>query len=160
MPELDKNLTLSAYKGTNTYLEVTASPPKYAPLDTNMTKQLCRTLGLYKVNGTLQGDSYSRYTYSSSLGSSTVKYFVTDLNPESLRTFTDSPLTPLSDHSKITVYLNRAILNHEVSKTKELHHIKKRYRWKQSRVETYPKNNEAAKNSNPFRQLPGQNVSL
>ena len=34
-------------------------------------------------------------TYSSSLGSSTVDYFITDLNPESLRAFTVSPLTPL-----------------------------------------------------------------
>ena len=39
MPELDKNLTLSAHGGTNTYLEVTVFPPKYASLDTAMTKQ-------------------------------------------------------------------------------------------------------------------------
>ena len=94
---------------------------------------------MYIVNGRLQGDSFGRYTYSPSLGSSTVDYFITDLNPESLREFTVSPLTPLSDHSKITVYLNRAILNHEASKPKELSNIKKCYRWKECRLETYQK---------------------
>jgi hypothetical protein len=66
---------------------------------------------------------YSRYTYCSSLGSLTGDYFITDLNPESLRVFTVSPLT--SDHSKITLNLNRALLNHEASKPKELNNIKK-----------------------------------
>ena len=94
---------------------------------------------MYIVNGRLQGDSYGRYTYTSSLGSSTVDYFITDLNPESLRAFTVSPLTPLSDHSKITVYLNRAKLNHEASKPKELNNIKKYYRWKEGSVETHPR---------------------
>ena len=37
--ELDKNLILSAARGTNTYLELTVFPPKYAHLDTTMTKQ-------------------------------------------------------------------------------------------------------------------------
>lgn len=87
-------------------------------------------------DGRLHGDSYGRYTYSSSLGSSTVDYFITDLNPESLRVFTVSTLTPLSDHSKITVYLNREIVNHEASKPKELSNIKKCYRWKECTVET------------------------
>ena len=63
-------------------------------------------------------------------------YFIIDLNPESLRAFTDSRLTPLS---QITVYLNRAILNHEASKPKELSHIKKYYRWKECGLETYQK---------------------
>jgi hypothetical protein len=35
--------------------------------------------------------------------------------------------------------LNRAILNHEVSKPNELNNIKKCYRWKESSVETYQK---------------------
>uniref|UniRef100_A0A8K9V0N5 Reverse transcriptase domain-containing protein n=1 Tax=Oncorhynchus mykiss TaxID=8022 RepID=A0A8K9V0N5_ONCMY len=90
---------------------------------------------MYIVNGRLRGDSYGRYTYSSSLGSSTVDYFITDLNPESLRVFTVRPLTPLSDHSKITVYLNRAILNHVASKPKELSNIKKCYRWKELSIQ-------------------------
>ena len=40
--------------------------------DGSQLLQLCRTLGMYIVNGRLRGDSYGRYTYSSSLGSSTV----------------------------------------------------------------------------------------
>jgi hypothetical protein len=36
-------------------------------------------------------------TLSSSLGSSTVDYFITDPNPESLRAFTVSQMTRLSD---------------------------------------------------------------
>ena len=138
MPELDKNLTLLAHRGTNIYLEMTAFTPKYAPPTHNYDKppnknrshllQLCRTLGLYKVNCSLRGDSYGRYTYNSSLVSSTVDYFITDLNPESLRVFTVSQMKPLSDHSKITVYLKRAILNHEAATPKELHNINKLYR--------------------------------
>ena len=116
-------------------------PPKYAPLDTTRTKQptktdhnscSCLTLSQYIVNGRRRGDSYGRFTYRSSLGSSTVDYFITDLNPESLRAFTVSPQTHLTDHSEITAYLNRAILNHEGSKAKELHNIMKCYRWKES----------------------------
>jgi hypothetical protein len=101
--------------------------------------KLCRMLGLYIVNGWLWGDSYGRYKYSSFFGSSTVYYFITDLNTESLRVIRFSPLTPLSDYSKFTVYLNRAILNYEASTPKELHNIKKCYRWNESRVETYKK---------------------
>jgi hypothetical protein len=110
--------------------------------------QLCCMLDLYIVHGRLRGDSYGRYTYSSSLGSSTVDYFIIDLNPESLRVFIVSPLTSLSDHSKITVYLNRAILNHEASKPKELHNIKKCYRWKESSVEIF--NNKKQLGNNTF----------
>jgi hypothetical protein len=71
--------TLSTQE-TNTYLEVTVFPPKYAPHRHNYDKttnkngskllQLCHKLGLYIVNGRLRGDSYGRYTDSSSLGSS------------------------------------------------------------------------------------------
>jgi hypothetical protein len=88
MPELDRNLTLSAHRGTNTYLGVTVFPPKYAPLDTAMTKQptkngsqllqLRRGMGLYIVHGRLRGDFYGRHTYSKCLGSSTVDDFITD----------------------------------------------------------------------------------
>jgi hypothetical protein len=69
--------------------------------------------------------------------SSTVDYIITNLNPESLRMFTVSPLTPLLDHSKITAYLNRAILNHEASKLNKLYTTEKRYRQKESSSETY-----------------------
>ena len=43
--------------------------------------QLCRTQGLYIINGRSRGDPYGRYTYSSHLSSSrpTVDYFITDL---------------------------------------------------------------------------------
>ena len=94
---------------------------------------------MYIDNGRFRGDSYGGYPYSSSLGISTVDYIITDLNPESLKAFTVSPLTLLSDHSKITVYLNRAMLNHEASKPKELSKIKKCYRWKECSVEIYQK---------------------
>ena len=130
MPELDKNLTPSAHRGTNTYLGGDSIPSAICPTRHNCDNitnkngsqllQLCHTLGMYIVNGRLRGDSYGWYTDSSSLGSSTVTYFITDLNLESLRAFTVSPLTPLSHHSKITVYLNRAILNHEASTPKEM----------------------------------------
>ena len=99
----------------------------------NQQKQSCRMLDLYIVNGMLWGASYGRYTNNSSL----VDYSITDLNPESLRMFTVSPLTPLLDHSKITAYLNRAILNHEASKLNKLHTTEKRYRRKESSSETY-----------------------
>jgi hypothetical protein len=91
------------------------------------------------VNGRLRGDSFGRYTYTSSLGSSTVDYFLTDLNPESLRAFTVSPLTPLSDHSEITVYLRRAEPNHEASWANKLHVTKKAYRWSANSTDIYQK---------------------
>ena len=57
-------------------------------------------LGLYIVNGRLQGDSLGHYTFSSALDSSTVDYAITDLDPMSRRAFTVNPLTPFSqqDH--------------------------------------------------------------
>ena len=99
--------------------------------------QLCRSLGLYIVNGRFRGDSYGRYTHGSSKGNSTVDYFITDINVESLRAFTVSQLTPLSDHSKITVYLNRPAPNHETTKPNKLHNIKQRYKWKEQSTEAF-----------------------
>ena len=99
--------------------------------------QLCRSLGLYIVNGRFRGDSYGRYTHSSSKGNSTVDYFITDINVESLRAFTVSQLTPLSDHSKITAYLNRSAPNHETIKPNKLHNIKQRYKWKEQSTEAF-----------------------
>ncbi len=92
---------------------------------------------MYIVNGRLRGDSYGRYTYSSPFGSSTVDYFLTDLNPNSLRAFTVSQLNPLSDHSKITLYLTRATPNQETSKQTQLHSLRNTYRWKQNSKDTY-----------------------
>ena len=63
MPELNKNLTPSAHMGTNTWLQVTAFPPPYAPVPHNYANitnknspqllQLCYPLGMYIVNGRL-----------------------------------------------------------------------------------------------------------
>ena len=99
--------------------------------------QLCRSLGLYIMNGRFRGDSYGRYTHSSSKGNSTVDYFITDVNRESIRAFTVNQLTPLSDHSKITAYLNRPTPNHEISKPNKLHTIRQRYKWREQSAEAY-----------------------
>lgn len=66
---------------------------------------LCGSLGLYIVNGRIRGDTLWRYTFCSPLGNRTVDYMKTDIDPSSLRAFTVRELTPLSDHSQITVYL-------------------------------------------------------
>ena len=106
--------------------------------------QLCRTLGLYIVNGRLQGDSLGCYTFSSALGSSTVDYAITDLDPMSLRALTVNPLTPLSDHSKITVYLKREHSNYEASEPSKLYNTQHSYRWKSDSMES---NQKAFENS-------------
>ena len=56
---------------------------------------------------------------------------------QTLRAFTVSPLTPLSDHSKITAYLHRPTPNQEAIKPNKLHTINQFYKWKESSVETY-----------------------
>lgn len=99
--------------------------------------QLCHSLGLYIVNGGVRGDSYGQFTYSSCLGDSTVDYFITDLSLVSLRAFTVSPLTPLSDHSKTTLYLYRSTRNLEVSQQTKLHPIKTCYKQKENTAEIY-----------------------
>ncbi len=50
--------------------------------------QLCRSLGLYIINGSLRGDTLGRFTFCSPLGNSTVDYMITDIDPSSLRSFT------------------------------------------------------------------------
>ncbi len=47
--------------------------------------QLCRSLGLYIINGRLRGDTLGRFTMCSPLGNSTVDYMITDIDPSSLR---------------------------------------------------------------------------
>ena len=91
--------------------------------------QMCRTLGLYIVNGRLRGDSFGLYTYSSPLGNSTVDYSITDLDPSYLRAFTVSPLTPLSDHSKITLYIRKSPTDPHVAEPSRLNPSKQPYRW-------------------------------
>ncbi len=39
--------------------------------------QLCRSLGLYIINGRLRGDTLGRFTFCSPLGNSTVDYMIT-----------------------------------------------------------------------------------
>ena len=99
--------------------------------------QLCRELGLYIVNGRLRGDSFGRYTYCSNLGSSTVDYAITDLDQTSLRAFTVKEQTPLSDHSQITLYLERADTGNTFSQPCKLYKIKKQYKWAQNSLEQY-----------------------
>ena len=91
--------------------------------------QLCCAMGLYIVNGRLRGDSFGRYTYSSSLGSSTVDYAITDLDPVSLRAFTVKPLTHLSDQSQIIVYLKKTETNNIPAQPSKLDKCKQQYRW-------------------------------
>ena len=86
--------------------------------------QLCRTLGLYMVNGQLRGDSFGLYTHSSPLDNSTVDYSITDLDPFCLRAFTVSPLTPLSDHSKITLYIRKTVTDPHAAEPTKLNYTK------------------------------------
>jgi len=99
--------------------------------------RLCRSLGLYIVNGRLRGDSLGRYTYSSALGSSSVDYAITDLNLNFLRAFTVKPLTPLSDHSQITVYLYRTETPNICTKPGKMFKIKPSYKWGKESSEMY-----------------------
>ena len=91
--------------------------------------QVCRSLGLYIVNGRLRGDSFGHYTHSSPLGNSTVDYMLTDIDPVHLRAFTVSPLTPQSDHSKITLYLKQNHTQHIGVESSTLHRAVQLYRW-------------------------------
>lgn len=100
--------------------------------------QLCRSLGLYIINGRLRGDTFGRLTHSSALGSSTVDYSITDLDLSYLRAFTVQPLTPLSDHSPITLYLNKTVINnHQVNSASKMYRLKQSPRWEQDSTEKY-----------------------
>ena len=99
--------------------------------------QLCRSLSLYIANGRIRGDSFGRYTYSSSLGSSTVDYAITDLDPFSLRAFTVKQQTPFSDHNQIKIYLKRPHSKQPCPNSSKLYNITTNYRWMQSRLPAY-----------------------
>lgn len=71
--------------------------------------QLCKSLGLYIVNGRTKGDSLGRFTYCSHLGSSTVDYGITDIDQNKINYFTVMPQLPLSDHSHTVLSLNRSV---------------------------------------------------
>ena len=101
--------------------------------------QLCQTLGLYVVNGWLQGDSFGLYTHSSSLGNSTIDYSITDLDPFCLRAFTVSPLTPLSDHSKITLCIRKTVTDPHAAEPTKLNCTKQHYRWTINSKDDYQK---------------------
>ncbi len=100
--------------------------------------QLCRSLGLYIINGRLRGDTLGRFTFCSPLGNSTVDYMITDIDPSSLRSFTVRELTPLSNHSQITAYLKKTE-NNINTKPSKLYNIRKPYRWAENSAEEYQK---------------------
>ncbi len=99
--------------------------------------ELCRSLGLCLVNGRVKGDSLGRYIYTSFHGCSTVDNMITDLDPFSFRAFTVKPLTPLSDHSPITLYLKMTTNTNIHSQPSKLYNIRENYRWAESSKEKY-----------------------
>lgn len=64
-------------------------------------------------------------------------YFITDLSLVSLRAFTISPLTSLSDHSKTTFYLHRLTPSLEALQQIKLHSIQTCYHWEENSAETH-----------------------
>ncbi len=74
-------------------------------------------------------------SYSSCHDCSTVDYMITDLDPFSFRAFTVKPLTPLSDHSQITLYLKRTTNMNIHSQPSRLYNIRENYRWAQNSTE-------------------------
>ena len=99
--------------------------------------QLCRALSLYIVNGRIRGDSFGRYTYSSSLGSSTLDYTITDLDSFSFSAFTVKQQTPFSGHNQINIYLKRTHANQPCPNPSKLYNITTHYRWEQNRLSEY-----------------------
>ena len=85
----------------------------------------------------LRGDSFGQLTYSLVLGSSTADYAITDLDLTFLRAFTVKPLTPLSDHSQITIYLKRTATNDNRQKPSQMYKLRPPLRWAQHCTEKY-----------------------
>ena len=54
---------------------------------------------------------------------------ITDLDPFSLSSFTVKPLTPLSDHSQITLFIKRTETNTTPSQPSNLTNITRTFRW-------------------------------
>ncbi len=90
MLERGKDPTRWTLRETNTHFFLPVCTPrnsfdKWTNASGTQLTQLCRTLGLYIVNSRIWGDHMGRYTYNSAPGCSTVDYFITDLDPVSLR---------------------------------------------------------------------------
>ncbi|XDV43935.1 hypothetical protein PO909_012319 [Leuciscus waleckii] len=62
---------------------------------------------------------------------------ITDLDIFSFRAFTVKPLTPLSDHSQITLYLKREENTNIHPQPSKLYNIQNIYRWAQNSTEKY-----------------------
>ncbi len=107
--------------------------------------QLCQSLSLYFVNGRVRGDSLGRFTYCSPLGHSTVDYMITDLEPSSLSSSTVKPLTPLSDHSQITLFIKRSDIKMVHTQPNKLYNIRNSYRWDQNSTEQYQRASDTPK---------------
>ena len=149
MPEQAERWTMSSAEGSfhscsETPLhptQVTTQRQSYDSVVNKNGKQtlhLCKGLGLYIVNGRTRGDSLGRYTYSSGLGSSVVDYAITDMDPEHINAFIVMPQTPLSDHSQVTLYLNKtepAQKDHQP--TARLFNLESAYRWGQNSTAEY-----------------------
>lgn len=99
--------------------------------------ELCKSLGLYLLNGRVRGGSLGRYTYSSSLGCSTVEYMITDLDPFSFKALTVKPLTPLSDHSQATLYFKIRNNPNACRGPSNLYNTREKYKWAEHTTETY-----------------------
>lgn len=64
---------------------------------------------------------------------------ITDIDPFSLSSFTIKPLTPLSDHSHITLFLKRTDKETITHSQPKLYNIINSYRWAQNSTEEYQK---------------------
>ena len=69
------------------------------------------------------------------LGSSVVDYAITDMDPEHINAFSVMPQTPLSDHSQVTLYLNKTEPAHQP--TARLFNLEPAYRWGESSTAEY-----------------------
>ena len=120
--------------------------------------QLCQSLGLYIVNGRFRGDSLGRPTFCSSLGTSTVDYMITDLDQLFLSSFIVKPLTPLSDHSQITVFMKRTETNSPQSEPNNLFNIKRKIQMGSRQCTRVPESYGKQTNSKTLRQLSGHHI--
>ena len=135
-PQVDKYITNGNISNTFT-LPHRNNSDQFISKNGRELVQLCQSLGLYFVNGRVRGDSLDRFTYCSPLGHSTADYMITDLEPSSLSSFTVKPLTPLSDHSQITLFIKRSDIKLVHTQPSKLYNIRNSYRWDQNSTEQY-----------------------